>query len=244
MEKFLNFYLPILVMFIISIIYIVVATKLTKGKNENIKLLPIKAVWIFLLIFEIGKIGHMIGEYKIDGVSSPLFDPVRYPFVFCSLILYTYPLFMYKKNKLSASAMAVSTLPFFISAIVVVLTTSSYKFNFWHGHSIVFHFLMGAVAVYLLTSGLYKFKFSDHYRVFAWLGGYIIFSTVISLFIGGDISFFGPNSGYLGFLYNAVGYVPGNLLLILIIYLVSLIIYGFIYLISALFKSHKEVTNA
>ena len=244
MEKFLNFYLPILVMFIISIIYIVISTKLTKDKDEKTKMLPIKAVWIFLLVFEIGKIGHMIGAYKIDGVSSPLFDPVRYPFVFCSLILYTYPLFMYKKNKLSASAMAVSALPFFISAIVVVLTTGGYKLNFWHGHSIVFHFLMGAVAVYLLTSGLYKFKFSDHYRVFLWLAGYVVFSTVISLFIGGDISFFGPHSGFLGFLYNAVGYVPGNLLLILVIYLVAVLIYGLIHLIPKLFKSHKEVANA
>ena len=56
-------------------------------------------------------------------------------------------------------------------------------------------------------------------------------ATVLSLYIGGDISFFGPgfnSSSYLAFLYNSVGYVSGNLLVAVAFTLVSILIYFFI----------------
>lgn len=225
MDKVLNFWLPATIMLLISVAFIVVSTKMTKGRDEKTKMLPIKIVWIILMVFEVGKIAHMIATHKTDGVSTPLFPPLRYPLVFCSIVLYTYPLFMFKKNKLSNSAMAVSVVPLFIAFIAVLLTTQGYKLNFWHVHSIVFHFMMGAVAVYLVTSGLYKFKFKDYFGVFVWLGSYIAFAAALSLFIGGEVSLFGPKSSFLGFLYNAFGFAPAILLLIIVVFLVSLLIY-------------------
>ncbi len=240
MVKFLNFWLPVMIMLLLAIAFIVVSNKLTKGSDEKTKLRPIKIVWFVLLVFEFGKIAHMIATHKTDEVSTPLFDPLRYPLVFCSLILYTYPLFMFKKNKFSNSAMAVSVLPFFIAFIAVLLTTQNYELNFWHGHSIVFHFMMGAVAVYLLTSGLYKFKYKDYFGVFVWLAGYIVFSMSLSLFIGGEVSLFGPKSSYLGFLYRAFGYAPAILFLVFALYVLIYLIYGIIHIISQHINSLKE----
>lgn len=239
MEKVLNFWLPTLIMLIISILYIVLSTKLTKNKDEKSKLLPIKVVWYFLLIFEIGKIGHMIATHKMDGVIDPHFNPLRYPLVFCSIVLYTYPLFVFKKNKLSNMAMSMSVLPALFAFLAAVITTSGYKLTFWHGHSIVFHFLMGAVAIYLLTSGLYKFKFKDYFELFLGLGFYVVFAVVLSLFIGGEISIFGPKSGNLAFIYNSFGYATGNLLLLFVIYFVTFGFYSLANLITRQFIKRK-----
>ena len=225
MEKFYNYWLPTITMLIISILYVALSYRFTKDKDESKKMLPVKIVWIFLLVFEIGKIGHMIATNKTDGIVNPSFVPLRYPLVFCSIILYTYPLFVFKKNKLSDLAMGMSVLPALFAFIAAVVTTTGYKLNFWHAHSIVFHFLMGAVAIYLIVSGLYKFEFKNYFEVFVGLSVYIIFAAFLSLFTGGEISILGPKSGNLAFLYNAFGYMTGNLVLLFAIYLLLLLIY-------------------
>lgn len=214
-------------------------------------MLPIKIIWVVLVVFEVLKLGHMIAtnSIKVDGVdiNSPAFVPLRYPFVFCSLCMYTYPLFIFKKNKLSDSAMAFSVIPFFITFLAAAINNSnpSYIFEFWHAHSYGFHYLMGAVSVYLITSGLYKFKLKDWFRIFVWFGGYIALSTIISLFIGADMSIFGPESGFVGFLYDGFGYATGNLLLILVIGMLLFAIYGLIHIIGKHrpVKVKKETQN-
>lgn len=234
MNSFLNFWLPTLIFTIVSAAIVVVSTILTKGKSRETKMLPIKIIWIVLVVFEVLKITHMIASNKIDGVITPAFVPNRYPFVFCSLCMYTYPLFMFKKNKLSDSAMAFSVIPFLFTFLATLITNANYDLSFWHAHSYGFHFMMGAVAIYLITSGLYKFKLKDWFGIFVWFGGYIVLSVFISLFIGADLSIFGPGSGFLGFLYGegTFSYATGNLLLILVIGMLLFGIYGLIHIIG------------
>lgn len=244
MHSFLNFWFPTILFTIVSAAIVVVSTILTKGKSRETKMLPIKIIWAVLVIFEVLKIAHMIASNKVDGVITPAFVPLRYPFVFCSLCMYTYPLFMFKKNKLSDSAMAFSVIPFLFTFLATLITNAKYDLSFWHAHSYGFHFMMGAVSIYLITSGLYKFKFKDWFGILIWFGGYIVASVILSLFIGADISIFGPGSGFLGFLYGeeTFGYAIGNLLLILVIGLLLFIIYGLIHVIGGcrLVKVKKE----
>ena len=171
------------------------------------------------------------------------YDTSRYPLVFCSAVMYTYPLFCFKKNRLSNAAMAYSVIPSIIVYVLFVATQSSYRMSLIQGHSYFYHGTMLAVAIYLMTSGLYKFKFKDFFSLTLMLGGYVAFATVLSIFLKGNISIFGPSSSYLGFLYNYFGYAVGNLLLVVVIMLLCFAVYGVIHLCSRK-KTKPQVEEA
>lgn len=228
--KYLNSIICLLIGLIITILAIIITLKLVKNKSEQEKLLPVKISFYVLLVLEIMKIYYLISR---DGG----FNANRFPIVFCSLVLYTYPLFCFKKNKLSDFAMGMSVLPCLISIIFVFLTVGDAdmmqngKFNIIHFHSVIYHLIMFGVSVYLIFSKLYTFKFKKFYGISLGLASYVLMATILTVFIKGDISFFGfgfNGSPVFGFLYNKVGYFPGNLLIIILMTFVSFLLYGLI----------------
>lgn len=229
---FLNYILPLIVMSIYIVLFVVLCTLATRGKDEKTKLLPIKITFFVLIAWEVFKIFYLISQ-------NGYYDTTRYPLVFCSAVMYMYPLFCFKKNKLSNVAMAYSVLPSIVVFVLFVATQSSYTMSLIQGHSYFYHGTMLAVAIYLLTSGLYKFKFKDFMGLTLMLGGYIMFATVLSIFLGSNISIFGPTSSYLGFLYNNFGYVVGNLLLVGVVLFICFAVFGIIYLCQRSKNSKK-----
>ena len=241
--KYVNSMICLLIGLVITIALIVVTTKLVKNKDEKTKLLPIKICFYILVVLEVMKIYYLITR---DGV----FNANRYPIVFCSIVLYTYPMFCYKKNKLSDFAMGMSVLPCLISIIFVFLTVGDAdmmqdgRFNIIHFHSVIYHLVMFGVSVYLITSKLYKFEFKKVIGIALGLSAYVAMATILTVFIQGDISFFGygfNGSPVFGFLYNMVGYFPGNLIVILLMWILSFVFYGIIHLCS---RGKEVVANA
>jgi hypothetical protein len=205
-------------------------TKLFKDKSDEKKLLPIIVVWVALTLAEIWKIFYLI---TIDGE----FRPLRYPFVFCSIVLYTFPLFCFKQNKLSNVAKSLSVIPSIAAFILFEAVQVSYPMNLMQAHSYFFHSSMVTVAIYLLTVRLYRFKFNDFFSLSVSLGLYVAFCVCVSLFIGADISIFGPQSGNLAIVYNNFGYVPGNIILIILVFL---LLFGFHSLMRAISQNEKK----
>ena len=233
---FENYILPTIVMTIYIIAFVVGCTLATKNKTEEQKMLPIKIAFFALIGWEVFKIFYLIHQ-------NGYYDTSRYPLVFCSAVMYTYPLFCFKKNRLSNAAMAYSVIPSIIVYVLFVATQSSYRMSLIQGHSYFYHGTMLAVAIYLMTSGLYKFKFKDFFSLTLMLGGYVAFATVLSIFLKGNICIFGPSSSYLGFLYNYFGYAVGNLLLVVVIMLLCFAVYGVIHLCSRK-KTKPQVEEA
>ncbi len=228
---------------VITIVLVVLGTIFLKNKDEKTKLLPIKVCFYILVIMEIAKIYYLISR---DGG----FNVNRFPIVFCSIVMYTYPLFCFKNNKLSDLAMGMSVLPCLISILFVFLTVGDYdlmqsgSFNIIHFHSIIYHLIMFGVSLYLITTKLYKFEFKKSVGIGVCLSLYVLMATVITLFIKGDISFFGygfNGSPVFNFLYKSIGYVPGNLCIILLMWILTFLTYGLIALCSK--KKNKVVKN-
>lgn len=220
---FYNYILPLIITTICIVAFVVAFTLIYRNASDDKKLKPIRWVFYLLIAWEVFKIFYLINQ-------NGYYDTSRYPLVFCSLIMYTIPLFCFKKNKLSNIAMAYSVIPSIIVFILFVAVQSSYKMSLIQGHSYFYHGAMLAVAIYLLTSKLYRFKFKDFFGLSLSLCGYIMFATILSIFLGSNISIFGPNSSYLGFLYSNFGYVLGNILLCIAVTLLCFIVYGIIHL--------------
>ena len=96
-----------------------------------------------------------------------------------------------------------------------------------------------AIAIYMISSKIYVFERKSTYTTFLFFAAYTTFAAALSLFIGEDISLFGPNSSYLGILFNNFGFGAGMLVLLILIYLVSLGLFGLIDLIIR----HKRVNR-
>ena len=220
---FYNYILPLIISIVAAIAFVIVFTIINKNADENKKMIPIKWIFWLLIITEVFKIFYLIHQ-------NGYYDTTRYPLVFCSAVMYTYPLFCFKKNKMSNVAMAYSVIPSFIVYILFAATQNNYRMSLIQGHSYFYHGAMLAVALYLITSGLYKFKFKDFFGLSLCLSGYIMFATILSIFVGSNISIFGPASSYLGFLYNMFGYVVGNILLCVVVFVVCFTFYGIIHL--------------
>lgn len=232
---FLDFILPLIISFIFIFLFVFFCTKKYKNETEDKKLKPIRIVFWSLIILEVLKIFYLIAQ-------NGYLDPSRYPFVFCSLVMYAYPLFCFKKNKFSNVAMAFCVLPCFVVYLMFVAVQWQYSMGLIQAHSYYYHGAMMAVSIYLMTSKLYKFKLKDFYSIFLCLGGYILFAVVLSLFIGGDISIFGPKKSFIKFFYDKVGYAIGNIILIILIFLFCFLLYWIIELCSRK-KSNKLKEN-
>lgn len=231
-----NYILPTVITTVAIILFVVIFTKKYRNADEAQKLLPIRVIFWMLIATEIFKIFFLISR-------NGSYDTTRYPVVFCSAVMYTYPLFCFKKNRLSNVAKAYSVIPSFVVFILFVAVQGNYKMSLIQGHSYFYHGAMMAVAIYLLTVRLYVFRLRDFYPLALALSGYVLFCTVLSLCIGGELSIFGPKSSYLGFLYNLFGYVAGNLLLCAAILLLCFGTYGIIHLCTK-GKQKKEVSHA
>lgn len=240
--RYWNSIAALLVGIVITIILVVLGTIFLKNKSEKTKLLPIKICFYILIILEIAKIYYLISR---DGG----FNANRYPIVFCSIVMYTYPLFCFKKNKLSDFAMGMSVLPCLVSILFVFLTVGDAdlmqggNFNIIHFHSIIYHLIMFGVSLYIITTKLYKFEFKKSVGIALGLSGYVLMATLLTVFIKGDISFFGygfNGSPVFNFLYQKIGYFPGNLCVILLMWIVTFIVYGLIHLFSNINKKNKN----
>lgn len=112
MDKLLkNLIIPMIITFVIIIAFVTLNTLLLKNKSEKAKLWPIRIVFFLLVALEIAKIFYLIGR---DGA----FYPNRYPIVFCSMVMYAYPLFCFKQNRFSDVAKGFSIIPSILAFVM------------------------------------------------------------------------------------------------------------------------------
>ncbi|MBR3891229.1 MAG: hypothetical protein IKJ30_04065 [Bacilli bacterium] len=232
---FYDYILPLIVTIIGVIGYVVFFTIKYKEAPEEIKMKPIKWLYVLLVITEVLKIFYLIHQ-------NGEFRPLRYPLVFCSTVFYTVPLFMFK-TKISEFGKISTVYLCIVSFVLFAAIQWMYKMSLIQGHSYFFHGAMMAIAVYMITSKIYKFDKKKFYDMFIFLAGYVTFAAILSLYIGEDISLFGPSSSYLGFIFNTFGYFTGIFILHILFYLVC---YGIFNLIGLFVKEEKieeEVKN-
>lgn len=226
MEKVLyNLIIPLIITLAIIITYVTVFTIVLKNKSEKVKLLPIRIIFYILVALEIAKIFYLIGR---DGN----FYPNRYPIVFCSMIMYAIPIFCFKQNRFSDVAKGFCIIPSILAFVMFAAIQWKYNMSIMQVHSYIYHGAMLAVAIYLMTSKLYKFEFKKFYGQFLAVGGYIVLASCISLLVGGAISVFGPGDPYLGFLYNLSGFAVGIVIMIIAVFVAYFAVYGLIELCS------------
>ena len=216
-----NFIVPMAVTAVVIAAYVILCTKFLKNRGKNAKLIPVRVVFFMLIVLEVAKIFYLIGR---DGN----FYPNRYPIVFCSMAMYAYPIFCFKKNRFSDVAKGFSVLPSILAFIMFASIQYKYNMSIIQVHSYIYHGSMLAVAIYLITSGLYRFEFRKFYTQSLAVGGYIAGAAVISLLIGGNISVFGPGDPYLGFLYDLSGFGVGICVMLIAQFAVHAGVYGLI----------------
>ena len=226
---FINYILPLIITIMFIVFYVVFFTVKYKDSSDDEKMKPIKWLYYILVVAEVLKIFYLIME-------NQEFRPLRYPLVFCSTIFYTIPLFMCKTRFSNFGKIATV----YASIVAFVLFSAiqwMYKMSLIQGHSYFYHGAMMAIALYMITSKLYKFNRKDYYKMFLFLFIYTLFASVLSLYIGEDISLFGPNSSYLAFIFKPFGYFLGMLVLQVMFYLACL---GIFSLISVFTKIKKK----
>jgi len=195
-----------------------------KDKPYAQKLKPIRWLFAILVVLEVVKIFWLI-------TINEALHPLRYPIVFCSIILYAWPLFAFKSNRFSDAAKSLAVFPAILAGIIFLMmpgdispaqlyasnsAISGFLIYALAAHSFLFHCVMIGIAIYILVMKIYTVGKNNYFGAFLALSFYLAVATVISLFIRNNISIFGPQSGFLGFLYNAVGYIPGQLILVAI----------------------------
>ncbi|MGN1201240.1 MAG: hypothetical protein ACI4R8_03170 [Candidatus Caccovivens sp.] len=220
-----NLVIPMCITLAVIIAYVTVFTILFRNADEKKKLLPVRIVFYLLIVLEVAKIFYLIAK---DGA----YYPNRYPIVFCSMVMYAYPIFCFKQNKLSDVAKGFSVIPSILAFIMFASIQWKYNMSLIQVHSYIYHGSMLAVAIYLLTSKLYKFEFKKFYGQFLAVSIYLVSASSISLLIGGPISVFAPTDPYLAFLYNVSGFGVGICLMILAVFVAYFAVYGIIELCS------------
>lgn len=226
---FYDYILPLIITILGIVAYVVFFTIKYKNSTEEDKMKPIKWLYALLVITEILKIFYLIKE-------NGEFRPLRYPLVFCSTVFYTVPLFIFK-TKLSEFGKVATVYLCVVSFVLFAAIQWMYKMSLIQGHSYFFHGAMMAIATYMITSKIYTFDKKKFFDMFIFLEVYVTFAAVLSLFIGEDISLFGPNSSYLGFIFNTFGYFAGVLILHILFYLVCLGIFSLI----GVFVKEKQI---
>lgn len=240
MSKEFFYIIPNSIGVLFNIIFLWITIKKFKNKSYSEKLKPLKFLYIILIIMELFKIISYISTNKN-------YPPARYPIIYCSFIMYAYPIICYKDQNNTASRIAKS-----ISAItglvigglfLVFCPDENYTIElFYHNlHSRFYHFAMLAGAIYIIAVKLYDFRFKDFYMSGLTVSAYMVFCTIMSIFIGGDISYFGPDSGPMSTIYNIFGYSVGNTLLVILIMLISFVSFGLISLSKKIFNNGKNV---
>lgn len=226
-----NLIIPLCITVILIITYVVTFTFVFRNASEKKKLLPVRLVFYMLVILEVAKLFYLIGR-------DEAFYPNRYPIVFCSMVMFAYPIFCFKPNRFSDAAKGFCVIPSILAFFMFAAIQYRYDMSIIQVHSYIYHGSMIAVAIYLLTSKLYKFEFKKFYGQFLIVSGYIVIASCISLLIGGGISIFGPNDPYLSFLYDSIGFAESICLMIVALFVAYFAVYEIIDLCSK--KKRKE----
>lgn len=214
-----NLIIPMSITLVLVAAYVVLCTLFLKKADERRRLIPVRVVFFVLIALEVAKIFYLIGR---DGS----FYPNRFPIVFCSMSMYAYPVFCFKQNRFSDMAKGFSVLPGILAFLLFAAIQYKYNMSLMQVHSYIYHGSMLAVAVYLIASGSYRFKFKKFYPQSLLVGAYILTAAVLSLLIGGNISVFGPGDPYLSFLYDRAGFAVGICVLLLIQFAAHALVYG------------------
>ena len=223
------------------LVFCIVCISKFKNADYNKKLLPLKFLYILLICLEVVKIFYHICYAKN-------YPAQRYPIVFCSLVMYTYPIICYTKSNSIACRVckALSVIPCIVIGSLYLFVgfgnatgASDYSF-IMNLHSRFYHFCMLAGAIYIIAVKLYDFNFKDFYFSGLAVSAYFVLCTVLSLFVGDNISYFGPTSAPVQIVYNNFGYAVGNLLLCILAWLISFIVFMLINLIKHLAKRKKS----
>lgn len=238
MSNFVYYAIPNTIGVIFCVIFLWYFGKKYKNKSYKEKLKPIKYLAILLITLEIIKIFWRIAV-------NDTFQPGTYPLIFCSFVMYFYPIICCTEENSTVSRVckAISIVPCFIMGILYVFinpyienpTTTGFINNL---HSRFYHFCMFAGSAYMLITKMYDFRFADHYPVTITVSMYLVFSCIISIFLKADISLFTINSKYFSFIYERFGYCVGNILLIIFLYGLVL---GFYWIVNKFFN--KVDTN-
>lgn len=216
-----NLVVPMIITIAAITAFVAAFTLLFKNADERRKLMPVRGIFYLLITFEVLKIFWLVGR---DGY----YYANRFPIVFCSMVMFAYPVFCFKKNRFSDAAMGYSIIPSIAAFILFASIQYKYNMSIMQVHSYFYHGSMLAVAIYLITSKLYVFEFRKFFGQFLLVGGYITIACVLSMVIGGPISVFAPGDPYLGFVYNIDGYMVGVCFLLIAVFLLYSAVYGLI----------------
>ena len=230
MDKILrNLIIPLSITLVVIALYVTLCTVFLKNADEKKKMIPIQVVFFMLVILEVAKIVYLIGR-------DDKFFPNRYPIVFCSMVMYAFPVFCFKKNRFSDIAMGFCVIPSILAFLMFAALQWKYDMSLMQVHSYIYHGSMLAVALYLMTAKLYRFEFKKYYAHALTVGAYLVFASCISLLIGGAISVFAPTDPYLAFLYNLSGFGVGICILLIAEFVAHFAVYGII----ELCRRHKK----
>lgn len=211
-------------------IFLIISLKKYKNSSYNEKLNPLKFLYILFILLEILKIFYHI-------TYNQSLSPKVLSFAFCSNFLYVYPIICHTKENSMASrickviavvpSLVIGTLYLFLIPKTYNLSTFSFVLNL---HSRLYHITMLTGAIYMIVVKLCNFKFKDFYFSAISVCAYFIFCTVMSMALNTNIANYGPSSKQLGFLYNKVGYVVGNIFVCFVVFVIAMVIYGAIYI--------------
>ena len=222
------------------IVFLAVSLKLYSGKSYKERLKPLWFLTFLLIALEVIKIFYHITEKGAYPVQ-------RYPYVFCSLVMYFYPIICLTSEKsiFSRVSKALAIVPSLVLGVGYLVAFGdasnadiySFVMNL---HSRLYHFAMFGCALYMIINKLYDFEFKDFYFSGITAGAYFTLCTVISLFIGGDLSYFGPTTKITQPIYNLFGYAVGNILLGVVAVIASLLVFSLVKLIKNLINKRKN----
>lgn len=244
MDKFIFHGIPNLIGALFSIAFVWFCVIKFKKKSYKDKLKPLIFLYVMLIILEVIKIFYHI-------TVQNAYPAQRYPIVFCSLIMFTYPIICHSKKETIAVRIskALSIIPCVVIGVCYLFILpdvssgfSSYSFVM-NLHSRFYHFCMLAGALYMIFVKLYDFRFKDFFASGLTVSAYFLLCTVLSLFIGGNLSYFGPTSAPVQFLYQALGYGVGNIVLSIVAMLLSFLSFALINLCIFLNKKRKTSHN-
>lgn len=227
---------------ILGVLFLILSLVLTRKKGYREKVIPIRVLFFFLVTLEIIKIFFLIGD-------TGAFNPKSYPIIYCSSSMYFYAIIGFGKEDSRAVRLAKGAviIPFFVMGILYYVSfpglgnrMTDLRGLILHTHSRTYHLLMLYAAIYMIAAKMYDFRFKDFIPVSMYSACYFQAATFLSLFIGGEISNFGPRSPELGWLYEKTGYATGNLMLGITAIFVGFLVYGGIALIRMWIKKSKE----
>ncbi len=241
----LIFFLSNLIGTILGVLFLVLSLHFFKNKDSHSKLIPIKIAFFFLVILEVIKIYYLISK-------NGTFNPKSYPIIYCSSAMYFYFIiaFIDKDNILVRIAKANMIFVFIVMGSLYYVSfpglenSGDLQSLLLNIHSRTYHILLFYVALYMIIVKLYDFRFKDSIPVGIFNASYFTFCTILSIFIGGEISNFGPESVELYWFYDIFGYATGNVLLGIIAIFVSILCFSFVKLIKHLNKIRIDKKSA